>query len=92
MFDMRLICNEQDKSQMLSDTAITIHKLNKIYDNGFIALEDINLEIKRGEIFALLWHIKLSNATYMIYNDELLWSKVCHNIYKNQKEYKYKHY
>ena len=54
MFDMRLICNERDKSQMLSDTAITIHKLNKIYDNGFIALEDINLEIKRGEIFALL--------------------------------------
>ncbi len=34
-------------------------------------------------------HIKLSNATYMIYNDELLWSKACHNIYKNPIEYKY---
>jgi ABC-2 type transport system ATP-binding protein len=39
---------------MLSDTAITIHELNKAYDNGFVALENINLEIKRGEIFALL--------------------------------------
>jgi len=39
---------------MLLDSAITIHELNKIYDNGFIALKDINLEIKRGEIFALL--------------------------------------
>ena len=39
---------------MLSDTAITIRALNKIYDNGFSALDDINLEIKRGEIFALL--------------------------------------
>ena len=39
---------------MLADTAITIRGLNKIYDNGFRALDDINLEIKRGEIFALL--------------------------------------
>ncbi len=39
---------------MLSDKAITIHALNKVYDNGFRALDDINLEIKRGEIFALL--------------------------------------
>lgn len=34
--------------------AIEISGLNKTYDNGFKALEDINLEIKRGEIFALL--------------------------------------
>jgi ABC-2 type transport system ATP-binding protein len=39
---------------MLSDAAITIRGLNKTYDNGFKALDDINLEIKRGEIFALL--------------------------------------
>ncbi len=39
---------------MPSDTAIKICGLNKIYDNGFRALDDINLEIKRGEIFALL--------------------------------------
>ncbi len=36
------------------DTAITIEGLNKAYDNGFVALSNINLEIKRGEIFALL--------------------------------------
>jgi ABC-2 type transport system ATP-binding protein len=34
--------------------AIEINGLNKTYGNGFKALEDINLEIKRGEIFALL--------------------------------------
>jgi ABC-2 type transport system ATP-binding protein len=34
--------------------AIAITSLNKIYDNGFRALDDIHLEIKRGEIFALL--------------------------------------
>jgi ABC-2 type transport system ATP-binding protein len=39
---------------MPSNTAIAIRALNKIYDNGFIALHDIHLEIKRGEIFALL--------------------------------------
>jgi ABC-2 type transport system ATP-binding protein len=39
---------------MTADIAIKISQLNKIYDNGFSALKDINLEIKRGEIFALL--------------------------------------
>jgi ABC-2 type transport system ATP-binding protein len=39
---------------MPSDDAITINALNKVYDNGFSALNNINLEIKRGEIFALL--------------------------------------
>ena len=34
--------------------AISITGLDKTYDNGFKALSDINLEIKRGEIFALL--------------------------------------
>ena len=34
--------------------AITIKSLKKVYDNGFKALNDINLEIRRGEIFALL--------------------------------------
>jgi len=36
------------------NAAITITALNKIYDNGFQALAGIDLEIKRGEIFALL--------------------------------------
>lgn len=35
-------------------SAIAISALNKTYDNGFKALADINLDIKRGEIFALL--------------------------------------
>ncbi len=33
---------------------ITIKKLNKTYESGFIALKNIDLEIKQGEIFALL--------------------------------------
>ena len=35
-------------------TIISINKLNKIYESGFQALKNIDLEIKRGEIFALL--------------------------------------
>jgi ABC-2 type transport system ATP-binding protein len=33
---------------------ISISKLSKTYDNGFQALKGINLDIRRGEIFALL--------------------------------------
>src|ERR1700731_4389229 len=39
---------------MQNSAAITITALDKTYDNGFQALADIDLEIKRGEIFALL--------------------------------------
>lgn len=39
---------------MPSNNAITISALNKTYQNGFRALSDINLEIRKGEIFALL--------------------------------------
>ncbi len=39
---------------MFNLSAINIKSLTKIYSNGFKALNDINLEIKRGEIFALL--------------------------------------
>lgn len=39
---------------MQTNPAIKITGLNKTYNNGFTALNDINLEIKRGEIFALL--------------------------------------
>jgi ABC-2 type transport system ATP-binding protein len=38
----------------MQKTAIEIIKLYKTYDNGFQALAGIDLEIKRGEIFALL--------------------------------------
>ncbi|CAA0082913.1 putative ABC transporter ATP-binding protein YadG [Zhongshania aliphaticivorans] len=33
---------------------ISVQQLSKIYDSGFQALDNISLEIKRGEIFALL--------------------------------------
>jgi len=39
---------------MSEEKAIKISGLNKTYENGFRALENIDLEIKRGEIFALL--------------------------------------
>ena len=34
--------------------AILVKNLNKYYSNGFKALSNINLKIKKGEIFALL--------------------------------------
>jgi ABC-2 type transport system ATP-binding protein len=39
---------------MQNNIAIQISALHKTYDNGFQALSGIDLEIKRGEIFALL--------------------------------------
>jgi len=38
----------------MSDVEISIKNLSKTYDNGFNALKTINLEIKKGEIFAML--------------------------------------
>ena len=38
----------------MSDNQIEINDLSKIYDNGFKALKNINLDIKKGEIFAML--------------------------------------
>ena len=38
----------------MSDNQIVINDLSKIYDNGFSALKNINLNIKKGEIFAML--------------------------------------
>ena len=38
----------------MSDVEISINNLSKTYDNGFNALKTINLEIKKGEIFAML--------------------------------------
>ena len=34
--------------------AISVSHINKTYASGFQALKDVNLEIRRGEIFALL--------------------------------------
>ena len=38
----------------MSDNQIVISNLSKIYDNGFKALNSIDLNIKKGEIFAML--------------------------------------
>jgi ABC-2 type transport system ATP-binding protein len=36
------------------DPIISVSRLDKTYDSGFRALKDVNLEIRRGEIFGLL--------------------------------------
>jgi ABC-2 type transport system ATP-binding protein len=38
----------------MTDNQIVINNLSKVYDNGFNALRNINLNIKKGEIFAML--------------------------------------
>jgi len=38
----------------MSGNQIVINNLSKVYDNGFNALKNINLNIKKGEIFAML--------------------------------------
>ncbi len=38
----------------MSNNQISIKNLSKVYDNGFEALKKINLNIKKGEIFAML--------------------------------------
>lgn len=38
----------------MTDIAIATYNLEKIYDNGFKALDNVNLEVQKGEIFALL--------------------------------------
>ena len=38
----------------MSNSHININNISKVYDNGFEALKDINLNIKKGEIFAML--------------------------------------
>ena len=38
----------------MSSNQININNLSKVYDNGFEALKKINLNIKKGEIFAML--------------------------------------
>ncbi|BEV44933.1 ABC transporter ATP-binding protein [Afipia carboxidovorans] len=41
-------------NRILMSAIITVSNLTKTYASGFTALNDINLEIRRGEIFALL--------------------------------------
>ncbi len=37
----------------ITDNAVCTKELNKTYGNGFQALSNINLQIKRGEIFQM---------------------------------------
>ena len=38
----------------MSNDQISINNLSKVFDNGFKALKNINLNIRKGEIFAML--------------------------------------
>jgi ABC-2 type transport system ATP-binding protein len=38
----------------MADAVISVRNLSKTYSNGFQALKNVNLDIRRGEIFALL--------------------------------------
>ena len=38
----------------MSNVQISINNLSKVFDNGLKALKNINLNIKKGEIFAML--------------------------------------
>jgi ABC-2 type transport system ATP-binding protein len=38
----------------MTDKQIVINNLSKVYDNGFTALKNVNLNISKGEIFAML--------------------------------------
>ena len=38
----------------MSNNQITINNLSKVYDNGFKALREVNLEVKQGEILVML--------------------------------------
>src|SRR3989338_767147 len=42
------------EDHMPTDAIISVRALSKIYKTGFQALKNINLDIRRGEIFALL--------------------------------------
>ncbi len=46
--------SHEPRAMPMDDTVISVSNLSKIYDSGFEALSDVNLQIRRGEIFALL--------------------------------------
>ena len=47
----------------MSNDQISINNLSKVFDNGFEALKNINLNIKKGEIFAMLGPNGAGNTT-----------------------------
>ena len=44
----------ESQAMPMDDAVISVSSLSKVYDSGYEALSDVNLEIRRGEIFALL--------------------------------------
>ena len=51
---VRKVNKNDDVFQYVSENQIIINNLSKVYNNGFKALEKVNLNIKKGEIFAML--------------------------------------
>ena len=49
----------------MTDNQIVINNLSKVYDNGFNALKNINLNIKKGEIFAMLGPNGAGKTTFL---------------------------
>lgn len=47
----------------MSNYALEISGLKKVYDNGFVALKGIDLKIKEGDFFALLGHNGAGKST-----------------------------
>ena len=35
-------------------SALSINHLNKVYDNGYVALKDVSFSVEQGDFFALL--------------------------------------
>jgi ABC-2 type transport system ATP-binding protein len=48
------IIHPPEKGSLTLEPIVSVSGLNKTYDSGFQALKGVNLEIRRGEIFALL--------------------------------------
>ena len=55
----------------MSDNQIVISNLSKVYDNGFKALKNINLNIKKGEISAISG-FEVRNSTVITKNNFLV--------------------
>ena len=70
---------------MLNDQ-ISINNLSKVYDNGFEALKKINLNIKKGEIFAMLGPNGAGKTTLLIFKDN---KEVYRSIGETTKELLY---
>ena len=44
----------------MADNIIELRHISKVYsDNGFKAVDDFNLEVKRGEFVTFLWTIRM---------------------------------